>query len=217
MDRAMPHRRALLPSLLLLPAVAHAAFAHAAALPAPVRGEEAEPVLRALRGGGHTLLLRHADTRGMPCDTTNDWRDAARQRHLSEAGQEQARRLGAALRDWRIPLARPVLASPVPRALDTARLAFGEVETDERLLSDEFARERFEEVMAAQRALLAEDVPPGANRVLVGHLSSAVRVGGRRPTQAEFPEASAIVFRAGRAVAVLEIAPLPGGGAHACR
>jgi phosphohistidine phosphatase SixA len=203
--------------LVALPGLAAPRWSRAAGLPAPLRGEEAEPALRALRRGGHALLFRHADTRGMACDTTADWRDAERQRHLSPAGRAQARALGEALREWRVPIASPVLASPVPRALDTAVLAFGQAEADERLLSDEFARDRFEAVMAAQRALLAEDVPPGANRVLVGHLSSAVRVGDRRPTQAEFPEASAMVFRAGRVVAVLELAPIPGGGAHACR
>ncbi len=205
--------------LCLAAPLAFAAPAPARALPSPVSGEAAEAVLRALQQGGHTLLFRHADTRGTGCDTTNDWRDVPRQRHLSPTGREQSRRLGEALREWRVPVARPVLASPVARAFETALLAFGEVEADERLLSDEFSHPRFEAVMAAQRALLAEEAPPGANRVLVGHLSSAVAVGEprRRPRQTEFPEASAMVFREGRAVAVLELAPIPGGGAHDCR
>lgn len=202
--------------MLLAPAGAQAARADA--LPAPARDEDAEPILRALQRGGHTLLFRHADTRGTGCDTTHDWRDAARQRHLSTTGREQARRLGEALREWRVPLASPVLASPVPRAFETATLAFGAAVADERLLSDEFAHARFPEIVAAQRSLLAEAAAPGANRVLVGHLSSAVLVGGeRRPSQAEFPEASALVLRGGSVVAVLELAPVPGGGAHACR
>jgi phosphohistidine phosphatase SixA len=168
-----------------------------------------------LAGGGHTLLIRHADTRGMGCDTTSDWRDTARQRHLSPAGRAQAQRIGQALRD--IPHELPVRASPVPRALETARLAMGEAEIDPALLSDEFAAEDFEEVMAMQRALLAAPPPPGLNRLLFGHLSSAVPIGGRRPTQAEFPEGSAMVLQAGVPLAVLELAPIPGGGAHGCR
>jgi len=203
---------------LLLPALALPGGV-AWALPAPLRGEAAEAVLHGLAAGGHTLLLRHGDTRGTGCDTTSDWRDAARQRHLSPEGHAQARAIGAALRAWRVPIAPPVLASPVPRALDTARLAFGDgVLADARLLSDEFAGEDVPAVIAAQRGLVAEAAPRGLNRVLVGHLSSALRVGDRRPTQAEFPEGALLVMREGGEVAaVLELAPLPGGGAHACR
>lgn len=191
-------------ALLILPL---AGFA-----PPPVlRGAALEPWLAALAQGGFTLLLRHADTRDTGCDTTTDWRHAARQRHLSPEGRAQAARIGAALAG--VPLERPVRASPVPRAFETALLAFGAAEADERLLSDEFARRRMAEV---QRALLAEPPPPGLNRVLVGHMGSAVSPPGRTITQAEFPEGSLMLWRQGQPVATLEPAPLPGGGAHRC-
>jgi phosphohistidine phosphatase SixA len=194
-------------ALLILPLAGFAPPPPPAALDAAWRARLAD--------GGHTLLIRHADTRGMGCDTTSDWRDVERQRHLSPAGRAQARQLGEVLRA--IPHERPVRASPVPRAIETARLAMGEVTADLALLSDEFAARDFEEVMAMQRALLAEPPPPRLNRLLFGHLSSAVLIDGRRPTQAEFPEGSAMVLRAGVPLAVLELAPIPGGGAHDCR
>lgn len=197
-------RRMLRRALLLLPL---AGFA-----PPPVlRGDDLRPWLAALAGGGFTLMLRHADTRGMPCDATDDWRDAARQRHLSPEGRAQAARIGAALAA--VPIERPVRASPVPRAFETALLAFGAAEADERLLSDEFAGRRMAEI---QRALLAEPPPPGLNRLLVGHMGSALSPAGRSITQAEFPEGAVMLWRAGQPVATLEPAPLPGGGAHRC-
>lgn len=202
-DMAPMLRRAL----LILPLAAFAPPPPPAALDAAWRAR--------LAAGGHTLLLRHADTRGMGCDTTNDWWDAARQRHLSPEGQAQAVRMGEALRT--LPHETPVLASPVPRAFETARLAMGAAVPELALLSDEFAGPDFEKVMAAQRALLAAPPPPGLNRLLFGHLSSAVLFDGRRPSQAQFPEGSAMVFRDGALLAVLELAPIPGGGAHACR
>jgi phosphohistidine phosphatase SixA len=179
------------------------------------RDEEAAAWRARLAQGGHTLLIRHADTRGMGCDTTGDWRDAARQRHLSPEGRVQAARLGEVLRT--LPHETPVLASPVPRALDTARLAMGEAMPDARLLSDEFAGPAFEEMIESQRALLHAPVPRGLNRFLFGHLGSALTWPAPRPTQAAFPEGSAIVLREGRVLAVAEFAPIPGGGAHACR
>ncbi len=184
----------------------------AAFAPPPVlRAGDLRPWLAVLAGGGFTLMLRHADTRGMGCDTTTDWREVGRQRHLSEAGRAQAARIGAALAG--LPLARPVRASPIPRAFETAILAFGVAEPDERLLSDEFAGRRMAEV---QRALLAEPPPPGLNRVLVGHMGSAMSPPHRSITQAEFPEGALMLWRDGHPVATLEPAPLPGGGAHHC-
>lgn len=191
-------------ALLLLPL---AAFA-----PPPVlRGGAAAEWLGRLRAGGYVLFLRHADTRGTGCDATTDWRDAARQRHLSEAGRAQARAVGAALAG--VPLERPVRASPVPRAFETALLAFGEATPDERLLSDEFARRRMAET---QRALIAAAPPPGLNRLLVGHMGSTMSPADRTIRQAEFPEGSLMVWQDDTPLATLELAPLPGGGAHGC-
>jgi phosphohistidine phosphatase SixA len=203
-------------TLLALPCLA--ALPARAAAPPILRGADLEPWLRRLDAGGFVLLMRHADTRGMGCDTTNDWRDAARQRHISPDGRAQARAIGERLLEWRVPLAMPVLASPVPRVLDTALEAFGAdaVRADERLLSDELTPD-FPTTLASQRALLAEAPPAGLNRMLVGHLASALQVEGRRINQEEFPEGSIMVLRGGAMEAVLELSPLPGGGAHSCR
>jgi broad specificity phosphatase PhoE len=60
--------------------------------------------------------------------------DCATQRNLSEAGREEARRLGERLKRERVPIAR-VYTSPWCRCRDTATLAFGKADDWEPLSS----------------------------------------------------------------------------------
>lgn len=81
-----------------------------------------------LRHGGNVLLIRHASTLpglGDPAGFKLD--DCATQRNLSEAGREEARRIGERLKRERIPVAQ-VYTSPWCRCRDTAMLAFGRAE-----------------------------------------------------------------------------------------
>src|SRR6185503_13331091 len=81
-----------------------------------------------LRAGGQVIMLRHAGTIGTFGDPPGfRFDDCSTQRNLTEAGREQARKIGEAFRAREIPIAR-VLSSPWCRCLDTARLAFGRVE-----------------------------------------------------------------------------------------
>jgi hypothetical protein len=64
-------------------------------------------------------------------------------------------------------------------------------------------------------------VPQGTNRVLVGHRTPAIMVGGQAVGGRAFPEGAALVIEpaggeAFRLLGILELAPLPGGGFHAC-
>ena len=76
-----------------------------------------------LRQGGAVMFIRHADTAGQPCDAYGSERE--RQRNISPAGREQSVALGRRIDELGIPIAWPVLASPVYRGRDTAELAFG--------------------------------------------------------------------------------------------
>jgi phosphohistidine phosphatase SixA len=90
----------------------------AAAWPLALRAQPAATV----------LLLRHAQTEpgiGDPPDFVPG--QCNTQRNLSDAGREQARRLGAALRARGL-VPQRVRSSRWCRCLDTARLAFGSVE-----------------------------------------------------------------------------------------
>jgi phosphohistidine phosphatase SixA len=110
-------RRALVVAALVLVAGGASVQSHASA----------DPAWTALRAGGHVLIVRHAQTvpgvgdppgfRLGDCDT---------QRNLSDAGREQARRLGERLREGGVTVG-DVLSSRWCRCLDTARLAFGRV------------------------------------------------------------------------------------------
>ncbi|MCE2946866.1 MAG: histidine phosphatase family protein [bacterium] len=100
-----------------------------AALPAraAAASTDAEPAWAALRGGGVVVLLRHARTVpgvGDPPGFRLD--DCSTQRNLSDAGREQARRLGEAFRAAGVPLGE-VLSSRWCRCIDTANEAFGRV------------------------------------------------------------------------------------------
>jgi len=97
-------------------------------------GAEAE-VWRRLREGKHVLLMRHASTEaglGDPAGYRLD--DCATQRNLSEAGRDEARRIGERFRAEKVPVAR-VYTSPWCRCRETAMLAFGRAEDWEPLSS----------------------------------------------------------------------------------
>ena len=90
------------------------------------RAEEA--VWPALRTPGAVVVLRHSFAPGGfdPPDSRLD--DCSTQRNLDENGRAQARRLGEAFRQQGIAVGA-VLSSPRCRCLDTARLAFGQVQS----------------------------------------------------------------------------------------
>jgi hypothetical protein len=90
---------------------------------------------RRLREGGHVILIRHASTvAGVGDPPTFRLGDCSTQRNLSDAGREEARRLGARIKAERVPVAK-VYTSPWCRCQETARLAFGAAEDWEPLSS----------------------------------------------------------------------------------
>ncbi|HZH28329.1 MAG TPA: histidine phosphatase family protein [Azospirillaceae bacterium] len=82
---------------------------------------------RVLRRGGAVALIRHAQAPGTGDPPGFRLDVCATQRNLSEDGRRQARRLGAAFAAQGVRPVR-VLSSAWCRALETARLAFGEAE-----------------------------------------------------------------------------------------
>ena len=190
------HRRTALALALAAVLPAAEAAAQDRLTPVPAEAPEGAALVARLRAGGLVLFFRHADTAGEPCDRTYDLRDRAGQRNLSPAGRAQAARIGARLAELGIPVALPVLAGPVHRARDTAELAFGpaRVLVTEALLADDYARGRLDAVLADHRRLFSAPVPPGANRVLVGHRTPAILVAGERVGGRAFPEGAALII-----------------------
>jgi broad specificity phosphatase PhoE len=129
--------------------------------------EAAEPIWDALRAPGSVVVLRHSYAPGAfdPPDARLD--DCSTQRNLDERGRAQAARIGEAFRQHGIAVGA-VLSSLRCRCLDTARLAFGQVEPWAPLLGalrDEERRQR--QLVEIRRRIAAHrDGPP---LVLVTH------------------------------------------------
>lgn len=134
------------------------------AAPALLLGRAAaaeDPALAALRAGGTALLLRHAATEpGLGDPPGFRLGDCRSQRQLSAEGRAQARAIGAWLAARGLAPAR-VRASAWCRCLDTATLAFGQVDPWPALNS--FFADRAAEggQSATLRAALARLRPPG--------------------------------------------------------
>jgi phosphohistidine phosphatase SixA len=184
------HRRALF---------AAAPISAALAIPSRARAQgfafiPDDALLPLLRAGGLNLYVRHAITDRSQVDTGRRG-DRAGQRNLSEAGRQQATRLGQAFRVLEIPV-QEVLTSEVFRAQDTAELAFGRarVRVERDLIADDYTPGSASDDARAVSRRLAQPVA-GGNRVMVGHIVPLGMILGRGLAQQEFPEGAAGVFR----------------------
>lgn len=221
MTARRPPRRTLLALLLLLSAQLPSPAVATERVPLAATAPEAAPLVERLRTGGLVLYFRHADTAGMPCDSSFRIGDRAGQRNISPRGREQSRLIGEAMAALRIPVAKPVLAGPVYRARDTAEEAFGvsEVRVTDSLTADDYAGPRLDWVLAEHRRLMAEPPPAGLNRVLVGHRTPAIMLFGPEVAGRAFPEGAAIVMEPAsppRILGIVMFAPIPGAGFHGC-
>ena len=144
----------------------------------PARELSGAALLAALRKGGFNLYMRHAQANiGQDQDLTADpnwWQQCTLQRNISEAGREQARRVGAAIRALRIPIG-DVVASQFCRVRDTgAQMQLGALEVTADL-NHMIAQRPFVDVNAARFQRLAAVPPTGRNNVLISHTHASSR------------------------------------------
>jgi broad specificity phosphatase PhoE len=85
-------------------------------------------VWEAMRTPGVVVVLRHSYAPGSFDPPDARLEDCSTQRNLDDNGRAQARRIGEAFRQHGIAVGK-VLSSPRCRCLETARLAFGRVES----------------------------------------------------------------------------------------
>jgi broad specificity phosphatase PhoE len=151
-----------------------------ALLSVPASASADEAIWALVKSGGQVVIMRHAatvpnvpDTLGSGCST---------QRNLSEAGREDARRIGAAFRAHGIAV-DDVRSSVWCRCMDTARLAFGTVVNWPAL--DSFFRDRSRE--AAQTREVRELIRDhsGGTLVLVTHQVNITALTGLFPDEGE--------------------------------
>jgi len=131
----------------------------------PITGTQ---LLAELRKGGYVLYLRHTSTdfsRDDARSKSDD--DCANQRPLTDKGRDEARQIGAAIRDLKIPIGS-VLASPRCRTLETAMLIFGRAEKANEARGGPAAADSPERY-ASLRKLLSTPVKPGTSLVISSH------------------------------------------------
>lgn len=162
-----------------------------------------------LRRGGQVVLVRHASTTpGVGDPPGMQLADCASQRNLSDAGRAEARRLGAVLRERKVPVG-VVLSSPWCRCLDTARLALQRDAKVEPALANLFGRPEQQppQVTALRQAIarLPLSSPGAGNAFLFTHGSTVLALTGVSPAQAEMvvltPQADGGLVVAGRIAA----------------
>jgi phosphohistidine phosphatase SixA len=120
-----------------------------------------------LKKGGQIVLMRHAVTTpgvGDPPGFRLD--DCVTQRNLTDAGREDAKRVGAAFRLRNIAVER-VLTSPWCRCIETANLAFGKAEVSTALSNLFTHPENRDRQVREMHEMLA--VPRAGNRVWISH------------------------------------------------
>jgi hypothetical protein len=139
-------------------------------------------LIDALRGGGYVLYMRHA----LQIPPTSEVCDKS---SLTELGEAQARKAGAALRELKIPIGAVKSSQPC-RSQDTARLLdLGKVEVTEDL--NPIGGAKGVEMLAARKRRLAEAPAARTNTILVSHVQ-----GGRKPEdRIQLEIAEIIVFR----------------------
>jgi len=143
------------------------------------------------QGTGYVVLLRHAQTVSGTGDPPGfQLEDCATQRNLSEAGREQAARIGQVFRDRNIPI-HQVLSSQYCRCLDTASLLdLGEVEPSP-MLNSTFTNRASEAEQTAQvrQRIFDHQNTPGVI-VMVSHFVNIGDISGISP-----PSGGAVIMR----------------------
>lgn len=125
-----------------------------------------QALLKALQVGGLVIYFRHTATDFLRNDAAmQGYADCANQRLLSAQGREDAARLGRDIRglDLRSIDASEVLASPMCRTMEHAKLMFGRATPTPEL------REGQGGDYPELKRLLAAAVAKGRNRWIVGH------------------------------------------------
>ena len=131
----------------------------------PISGPE---LLAELRRGGYVIYFRHTSTDFSRDDVkSRSDDDCDNQRPLTDKGREEARQIGAAFKELKIPVGK-ILASPRCRTMETALLAFGPPEKSSEARAGP-ASPGNEDRYAPLRALLSMPVKPGVNTVIASH------------------------------------------------
>lgn len=159
-------------------------LAWAGTLALPATAQPSDPLATLLRQGGHTVMLRHAQTVAGVGDPPGFRIDlCSTQRNLSDDGRDQARRIGQWFQAQKL-APRAVLTSAWCRCIDTADLAFGRHVIWPALNSFFDGRQSEPSQTAALRTALAR-IPAGQFEVWVTHQVNITALTGEVPSMGE--------------------------------
>ncbi len=167
-------------------------------------------LVQALKGGGYNLYMRHALSNvgqdGNLMQTPRWWENCTIQRNIADSGQEQARKVGAAIKTLKIPISE-VLTAQFCRTRDTGHaMGLGPIEITEDLNHQTGQRLGFD-VNAARFNQLAKVPARGTNRVLVSHTHASTKPEER--IMSAMQEAEIVVFHPDRKGGSEPIARIP--------
>ena len=174
----------------------------------PANVIDGRQLVQALRAGGYILYFRHAMTDHSFDDTDRiNLANCATQRPLSDAGRNQMREIGRAIKTLGIRVST-VYSSPFCRSIETAKLGFGDRVTivddlRQGVDADQATAERRAQTLRKMLATLP--VEPGTNTVISGHTGNLQEAVGIWPK----PEGVAIIFKPGTDGKFTYIATLP--------
>jgi phosphohistidine phosphatase SixA len=135
-----------------------------------------EQLVKALRQGGHVIVMRHASSpRDAPDQQTANADNVNRERQLDEAGRASATAMGKALGRLKIPIGE-VFTSPTYRALETVRLL--QLPAPQTIAELGDGGKSMQGVTEAQSAWLRKKVsqlPTGTNTLIVTHAPNMTR------------------------------------------
>jgi phosphohistidine phosphatase SixA len=138
-----------------------------------------------LRNGGQVVFLIHANAPGTGDPANFDINNCRTQRHLSDRGRQQARRIGALFAARAEPVEK-VYASRYCRTRETATLAFGDRLVEETAALDIFPTSEPQLQEAKEAVLkLIRDYSDSGNLVLVTHPENVEALVGIKPREAE--------------------------------
>ncbi len=155
-----------------------------------------DDVVSELKKGGYILFLRHPQSNHDQADTDPlNLNNVKAQRHLTDAGRDQAKALGEAFKKLKIPVGK-VLASKFYRTLETAKLLdLAEVEaivdiTEGGLVVSPNENQRR---AAALRKLLGTVPMEGKNIIIISHKPNLQDAAGKE--FGDLGEAEVVIFQ----------------------
>ena len=150
-----------------------------------IKADTETQIFKNLKNGGNLIFIRHAYAPGGGDPDNFELNDCSTQRNLSEAGREQAKKIGKFFDENQIPIYK-VISSEWCRCKETAEIAFKRFETKDFLnsfFSEKFSKNRTKQIEDLNKYIDRWD--SSKNLVLVTHYVLITEVFNYAPSSGE--------------------------------